>query len=214
MTSSRQSARPIATRSEIWRTFEIRVPAARTVADRSASKRRAIVRAGGGPMRRAAGRVSTVIAGNSRSDRSWRGGCRSARPARRGPCIVAQAGPCEHGSAGTLATMTSSAFVFPGQGSQSVGMGQALAAASPAAAAVLAAADAALGEPISALAADGPADLLDRTENAQPALLAVSIAYPRRRPRALGRRSASRPRRRPSPPVTRWASTRPSSPPR
>jgi [acyl-carrier-protein] S-malonyltransferase len=73
--------------------------------------------------------------------------------------------------------MTSSAFVFPGQGSQSVGMGQALAAASPAAAAVFAAADAALGESISALAFDGPADLLDRTENAQPALLATSIAY-------------------------------------
>jgi [acyl-carrier-protein] S-malonyltransferase len=76
-----------------------------------------------------------------------------------------------------LGLMTSSAFVFPGQGSQSVGMGQALAAASPAAAAVLAAADAALGESISQLAASGPADRLDRTENAQPALLAVSIAY-------------------------------------
>ncbi len=73
--------------------------------------------------------------------------------------------------------MTTFAFVFPGQGSQSVGMGQALAAASPAAAAVLATADAALGEPISRLAFDGPADQLDRTENAQPALLAVSIAY-------------------------------------
>lgn len=73
--------------------------------------------------------------------------------------------------------MTSSAYVFPGQGSQSVGMGQALAAASPAAAAVLAAADSALGAPISPLAFDGPADVLDRTENAQPALLAVSIAY-------------------------------------
>ena len=73
--------------------------------------------------------------------------------------------------------MTSSAFVFPGQGSQSVGMGGALAAASPAAAAVLARADAALGEPISRIVADGPAELLDRTENAQPSLLAVSIAY-------------------------------------
>jgi [acyl-carrier-protein] S-malonyltransferase len=69
------------------------------------------------------------------------------------------------------------AFVFPGQGSQSVGMGRALADASPAASAVFAAADAALGESISRLAWDGPADQLDRTENAQPALLATSIAY-------------------------------------
>ena len=52
--------------------------------------------------------------------------------------------------------MSNVAFVFPGQGSQSVGMGQALAAASPAAAAVFAAADDALGEPISRLAWDGP----------------------------------------------------------
>lgn len=73
--------------------------------------------------------------------------------------------------------MTSAAFVFPGQGSQSVGMGRALAAGSPAAAAVFAAADEALGEPISRLAWDGPADRLDLTENAQPALLATSIAY-------------------------------------
>ncbi|MBA2719348.1 MAG: ACP S-malonyltransferase [Chloroflexi bacterium] len=73
--------------------------------------------------------------------------------------------------------MTTTAFVFPGQGSQSVGMGRALASASPAAAAIFAAADAALGEPISALTFDGPADALDRTQNAQPALLATSIAY-------------------------------------
>jgi [acyl-carrier-protein] S-malonyltransferase len=69
------------------------------------------------------------------------------------------------------------AFVFPGQGSQSVGMGKALAAASPAAAAVLAEADEALGEPISRLAFDGPAEQLDLTVNAQPALVAVSIAF-------------------------------------
>ena len=68
------------------------------------------------------------------------------------------------------------AFVFPGQGSQSVGMGRALADGSPAAAAVFAAADAALGEPISGLAWDGPAERLDLTENAQPAILATSIA--------------------------------------
>jgi [acyl-carrier-protein] S-malonyltransferase len=69
------------------------------------------------------------------------------------------------------------AFVFPGQGSQSVGMGEALASAHPAAADVFAEADVALGEPITALAFGGPADDLDRTQNAQPALLATSIAY-------------------------------------
>ena len=73
--------------------------------------------------------------------------------------------------------MHSYAFVFPGQGSQAVGMGRSLADHSGAAAAVFRDADAALGEPISRLAWDGPADLLDRTENAQPALLATSIAY-------------------------------------
>lgn len=73
--------------------------------------------------------------------------------------------------------MSNVAFIFPGQGSQSVGMGRALAADSPAAAAIFAAADDALGEPISTLAWDGPEDKLNRTENAQPALLATSIAY-------------------------------------
>ncbi|HEX5015193.1 MAG TPA: ACP S-malonyltransferase [Candidatus Limnocylindrales bacterium] len=73
--------------------------------------------------------------------------------------------------------MSSFALVFPGQGSQSVGMGRALANASPAAANVFAEADAALDAPISPLAWDGPAEELDRTENAQPTLLATSIAY-------------------------------------
>jgi [acyl-carrier-protein] S-malonyltransferase len=72
--------------------------------------------------------------------------------------------------------MSPFAFVFPGQGSQSVGMGRDLAATSPAAAEVFAAADVALAEPISALAWDGPAERLDLTENAQPALLAASVA--------------------------------------
>jgi len=73
--------------------------------------------------------------------------------------------------------MSQIAFVFPGQGSQSVGMGRALAEASPAAAAVFEAADAALGEPISRIAWDGPDEVLNQTEYAQPALLAASIAY-------------------------------------
>jgi [acyl-carrier-protein] S-malonyltransferase len=73
--------------------------------------------------------------------------------------------------------MTAVAFVFPGQGSQAVGMGRDLAAMSPTAAAIFAEADAALGEPITRLAWEGPEEDLNRTENAQPALLAASIAY-------------------------------------
>jgi len=83
--------------------------------------------------------------------------------------------------------MSATAFVFPGQGSQAVGMGRALAAASPAAAAAFHEADEALGEPLSALAWDGPADTLDLTVNAQPALLAASIAFLR----AMGERRAT-----------------------
>ncbi len=69
------------------------------------------------------------------------------------------------------------AFVFPGQGSQYVGLGRALAESSPEAADVFAAADAALGEPITRLAWEGPEEELNRTENSQPALLAATIAY-------------------------------------
>jgi [acyl-carrier-protein] S-malonyltransferase len=69
------------------------------------------------------------------------------------------------------------ALVFPGQGSQSVGMAQALVESSPAAAGVFARADRALGVPISRLAFEGPETELNRTEHAQPALLAASIAY-------------------------------------
>ena len=68
------------------------------------------------------------------------------------------------------------AFVFPGQGSQVVGMGRALAAASPAARAVFEEVDAALSENLSRLMFDGPSDDLMLTENAQPAIMAVSIA--------------------------------------
>ncbi len=71
------------------------------------------------------------------------------------------------------------AYVFPGQGSQTVGMGRLLSGHSPAAAAVFAEADAALDQPISRLAWEGPAQALDLTVNAQPALLASSIAIRR-----------------------------------
>jgi [acyl-carrier-protein] S-malonyltransferase len=69
------------------------------------------------------------------------------------------------------------AVVFPGQGSQYVGMGQALAESSPAAAAVFAAADRALGESISLMAFSGPEESLNLTANSQPAILATTIAY-------------------------------------
>jgi [acyl-carrier-protein] S-malonyltransferase len=68
------------------------------------------------------------------------------------------------------------AFVFPGQGSQAVGMGKALSDAFPVARQVFEEVDAALGEPLSRVAWEGPADTLTLTENAQPALMAVSLA--------------------------------------
>jgi len=68
------------------------------------------------------------------------------------------------------------AFVFPGQGSQAVGMGKALADAFPQARAVLDEVDAALSQKLSGLMFEGPAEELTLTANAQPALMAVSLA--------------------------------------
>jgi len=68
------------------------------------------------------------------------------------------------------------ALIFPGQGSQKVGMGQALAEAFPVCRETFAEADAALGEPLSRIIFDGPDDRLMLTENTQPAILATSIA--------------------------------------
>ena len=68
------------------------------------------------------------------------------------------------------------AFVFPGQGSQVVGMGRALAAASPVARATFEEVDDALNQKLSALMFDGPEDALQLTANAQPAIMALSIA--------------------------------------
>ena len=70
----------------------------------------------------------------------------------------------------------SAAYVFPGQGSQAVGMGKALADAFAPARAVFDEVDAALGEKLSLIMWEGPADKLTLTENAQPALMAVSVA--------------------------------------
>src|SRR6187549_821445 len=68
------------------------------------------------------------------------------------------------------------AFTFPGQGSQAVGMGKELAEAFPEARAVFDEVDAALGQKLSAVMFEGPAETLQLTENAQPALMAVSMA--------------------------------------
>ncbi|MDB5613904.1 MAG: fabD [Devosia sp.] len=72
--------------------------------------------------------------------------------------------------------MTKRAFTFPGQGSQSVGMGKDLAAAYPEARAVYQEVDEALGQRLSAIMFEGSDDILRLTENAQPALMAVSMA--------------------------------------
>ena len=68
------------------------------------------------------------------------------------------------------------AFTFPGQGSQAVGMGKALADAFPVAKAVFDEVDSALGEKLTAIIWEGPAETLQLTQNAQPALMAVSLA--------------------------------------
>jgi [acyl-carrier-protein] S-malonyltransferase len=68
------------------------------------------------------------------------------------------------------------AFLFPGQGSQFVGMGQSLAAKFPAAAECFEKADKALGFPLSKICFEGPAEILKQTEFQQPGLLAVSVA--------------------------------------
>ena len=71
------------------------------------------------------------------------------------------------------------AFLFPGQGSQAIGMGQDLSEAFAAAREVFQEVDDALGQKLFKLMKDGPEDQLTLTENAQPALMAVSVAVMR-----------------------------------
>jgi len=84
------------------------------------------------------------------------------------------------------------AFIFPGQGSQSVGMGQALAAASPVAREVFQEVDEALGQHLFKLMTEGPEAELTLTENAQPAIMAHAIAVLRVMEREGGMRVADK----------------------
>src|SRR5690606_644546 len=120
--------------------------------------------------------------------RPCRTGC--ARPAAStgsAPCCRSRASPRKRAAARADAPPAAVEFLFhpsqravvwlfPGQGTQKVGMGRALWESSPAARAVFEAADDALGEPFSKLIFEGPADDLTQTANAQPAILTASIA--------------------------------------
>jgi [acyl-carrier-protein] S-malonyltransferase len=86
--------------------------------------------------------------------------------------------------------MVTRAFVFPGQGSQAVGMGQALAEAFPAARELFEEVDEALKQRLTKLMREGPESELTLTENAQPALMAVSLAVLRVLEREMGHRLA------------------------
>ena len=77
------------------------------------------------------------------------------------------------------------AFIFPGQGSQSVGMGKALSEASPVAREVFQEVDDALGQRLFRIMTDGPEDQLTLTENAQPAIMANAMSTARNRVRFI-----------------------------
>jgi [acyl-carrier-protein] S-malonyltransferase len=89
---------------------------------------------------------------------------------------------------GAFMTTTAVAWLFPGQGSQAVGMGKDLADRYPSAARVFEEANDAIGVDLRALCFDGPQDELDKTANTQPALVAASIAAFRAAEEAAGAR--------------------------
>lgn len=84
--------------------------------------------------------------------------------------------PPEHIVAGNHNSVRATAYLFPGQGAQAVGMGKELYEKSDAAKAVFREVDAALGRPLTKLVFEGPSEELRRTVNAQPAIMAVSLA--------------------------------------
>src|SRR5262249_58719579 len=88
--------------------------------------------------------------------------------------------------AGKVGSSMTRAFVFPGQGSQAVGMGRALAEAFPAARELFEEVDDALAQRLYRLMIEGPESDLTLTENAQPALMAVSLAAVRVLEREMG----------------------------
>src|SRR4051794_36832642 len=161
MTRSRHSARPMAMRSESRRGFCNSSRAAWTTGLRRSSSGMPVIASSliHAMLHRNRPRISLQLVGF---------GSKCSRAPSR-------ASPTEHRIT-WRAHRLAVAYVFPGQGSQTVGMGRLLSSHSPAAAAVFAEADDVLGQPLSRLCWEGPGPTLDLTINAQPALLASSIA--------------------------------------
>jgi [acyl-carrier-protein] S-malonyltransferase len=118
------------------------------------------------------------VSGGARADQASRLGVSAPGPIALDSCGIGMSLARDNRSRdfNSGPTLMAIAFVFPGQGSQSVGMGATLANAFPAARAVFNEVDDALREKLSDLMFNGPIETLTLTENAQPALMAVSMA--------------------------------------